>query len=154
MNDDYPHPAAPARPPNEVMRRNIRHLSADVITLAGLQAELLKVDLRDWSKAIVRAAIAAVAAVVLLLASLPALIIGLGYLLSETTDLGRGASVLIVAGCFIAAAAVCGGLAVWSLKRDRGMLQPFREELRRNVQWLKDVLSDPAAAEASATISR
>lgn len=135
--------------PNRVMRQSIRQLSSDVITLAELQTELLKVDLKDWSKSIIRAIIAGAAALVILLASLPVLLISLGYFLEQWTELSRGASMLIAAGAGLLVAAICGGIALWSLKRDQSVLQRFSEELRKNVRWLKEVLSNPSSADAS-----
>jgi uncharacterized membrane protein YqjE len=149
MNDPCRLPTEPAYagpPPNQVMRRSIRQLGSDFITLAELQAELLKVDLRDWSKGIVRALAAGAIALVLLLASLPVLLMSVGYFLSESTRLSTGAGMLIAAGGAILVAAICGALAVWSLKREQGILQRFSEELGKNIRWLKEVLSSPSTA--------
>lgn len=138
-------------PPNQVMRRSFRQLSSDFITLAELQAELLKVDLKDWSQGVVRAVIVGLVALVILLASMPVLLISLGYFIAELTALTTGVSMLIAAGAGLVTAAICGGAAFWSLKRDQGVLQRFSIELRKNVRWLKDVLNSPAARDKNST---
>lgn len=153
MNQDYcslHDPSIENGPaPNRVMRRSIRQLSSDVITLAELQTELLKVDLKDWSKSIIRACVAGAAALVILLASLPVLLISLGYFLEQWTELSLGASMLAAAGVGVLIAAICGSIALWSLKRDQTILQRFSEELRKNIRWLKEVLSNPSSVDAN-----
>jgi hypothetical protein len=134
-------------PPGRVMRRSISQLGSDVITLAELQAELLKVDVRDWAKSFVKAVAAMVAALVLLLASAPILLISLGYFINQSSDLSMAASMLIAAGVGVLLAAVAGGLGVWLLKREHGMLDRFSGELKQNISWLKQVLSNPTAVD-------
>jgi Putative Actinobacterial Holin-X, holin superfamily III len=136
---------APARE----MRRSISHLGSDIITLVELQAELLQVDVREWARGFVKSVIALVAALVLLLASAPILLVSLGYFINEQTDLSMGASMLIASGAGILLAGICAGLGVWLLKRDQGMLHRFSSELKQNMSWLKQVLTHPSDAEST-----
>jgi hypothetical protein len=135
---------APAR----VMRRNISQLGSDVITLVELQAELLQVDLRDWAKGFVKAVIALTTALVLVLASLPVLLISLGYFINELSDLPLSASMLIAAGVGVLLAVLGATIGLWLMKRDHGMLSRFNTELKRNITWLKQVLSNPSEADS------
>jgi hypothetical protein len=47
--------------PGRVLGRSVSHLGSDIITLVELQTALFQVDLRDWSRGMVKAAIALVA---------------------------------------------------------------------------------------------
>jgi hypothetical protein len=132
--------------PERVLRDSVSQLGSDVLTLMELQAELLQVDLKEWTSGIVKAMIALVTGVVVLLASLPVLLFALGYLLDATTTLPLWACMLIAAGCGILIAGICAGLGLWLMKREKGALSRFRSELRRNVRWLKEVLSNPSRA--------
>jgi hypothetical protein len=133
-------------PPERILRRSVSQLGSDVITLMELQAELLQVDLKEWVSGVVKSTIALVAALVLLLASTPILLMALGYALSEWTDLSLAVCMLMAAGVGILLAAICAGLGVWLLKRDKGVLHRFSTELRRNIRWLKQVLTRPSTA--------
>jgi len=142
MNRDGYRPDT-AAPPGRVLRRSMGHLGSDVLTLMELQAELLQVDLRDWAKSFVKPIVAMVLALLVLVASLPVLLLSLGYFLEDATNLSLGASMLIAAGAGLATAAICVGLGVWWLKQDKPMLSRFITELRKNVRWLKHVLTSP-----------
>jgi hypothetical protein len=139
--------------PERVLRHSVSQLGSDVLTLMELQAELLQVDLKEWTSGMVKALMAMVAGVVVLLASLPVLLIGLGYVLEATTTLPLWACMLIAAGCGIVLAGICAGLGFWLMKRDQGALNRFKTELGRNVRWLKEVLSHPSRAAATREFS-
>ena len=130
-------------PPGRVMRRNLSQLGSDVITLVELQAELLQVDMRTWGRSFVKSLIALVAALTVLLASLPVLLISLGYLIDQWTDLSLGVSMLIagVIGIVLAGALAFAGIRL--MKRQDGVLSRFSAELKQNMRWLKQVLSNP-----------
>jgi len=132
--------------PERVLRRGVSQLGSDVITLMELQAELLQVDVKEWIGGVVKSMIAMVAALVLLLASTPILLMSLGYALNDATDLPMAVCMLIAAGTGILLAAICAGLGVWLLKRDKGVLHRFSTELRHNIRWLKQVLTRPSTA--------
>lgn len=127
--------------PHRTMRRNLRQLASDVVTLMELQAELLQVDLRDWFKGVVWRLVLVGAAVVIALAAIPVLLFSFAYFLVEWTDLSLPASLLIAGGSGFVIAAICVALAVTLMKRDRRLLHRSGSELRRNVRWLKEVLT-------------
>jgi uncharacterized integral membrane protein len=106
-----------------------------------LQAELLQVDLKEWASSFIKSMIALVIGLVLVLASLPVLLMALGYYLSEAASLSLGLSMLLAGVAGIVLAAIAAGIGVWLLKRDNGMLHRFSSELRHNVRWLKQVLT-------------
>lgn len=141
--------ASPHAVPHRSMRRNLRQLASDVVTLVELQAELLQVDLRDWFKGIVWCLVLAGAALVFGLAAIPVLLFSLAYLLVETTELSMAAALLISGGAGFAIAAVCVVTAVVLMKRDQRLLHRSASELRRNVRWLKEVLLTSAPTPAA-----
>jgi hypothetical protein len=49
--------------PERVLRHSVSQLGSDVLTLMELQAELLQVDLKEWTSGIVKVMIALVAGV-------------------------------------------------------------------------------------------
>jgi hypothetical protein len=137
-----------AAPVNQ-MTRNVSQLSSDVITLVELQAELLQVDLREWAQGFAKSVVAMVAGLVVLLASMPVLLLSIGYFIAQESDLSLGVSMLIAAGIGILVAGILAGVGVWLLKREQGMLHRFRRELKHNIAWLKQVLSNPTETTAA-----
>jgi uncharacterized membrane protein YqjE len=134
--------------PSRVLGRSVSHLGSDIITLVELQTALLQVDLRDWSRGMVKAAIALVAALAFLLASTPVLVLSLGYYLNSATELSLAASMLVAAGIGLVAAGAFAAVGVWMLKRDQTRFQRFKGELKQNISWLKQVLTNPAEADS------
>jgi hypothetical protein len=135
--------------PGRVLGRSVSHLGSDIITLVELQTALFQVDFRDWTRGMVKAAIALVAALAFLLASAPILFISLGYYINEATELSLSLSMLIAAGAGLLVAGICAGLGVWMLKRDQSMFHRFKGELKQNINWLKQVLKNPTDADSA-----
>lgn len=145
MNHASHAPDAQAQPD---VRRNLRHLAGDVVTLLELQVELLKVDVKEWARGMVLPGILAVFAVVSALAAMPVFLFGLAYLLREKTELTLWAALLIASGVGIGLAIALILTAVLLLKRDVKVLGRSAAELSRNVRWLKEVLTNPTPATA------
>jgi uncharacterized membrane protein YqjE len=135
--------------PGRVLGRSVSHLGSDIITLVELQTALFQVDFRDWSRGMVKAAIALVAALAFLLASTPVLVLSLGYFINEATDLSLSLSMLIAAGAGLLIAGVCAAVGLWMLKRDQSVFHRFKGELKQNVNWLKQVLKNPTEADSA-----
>ncbi len=133
--------------PGRVLGRSVSHLGSDIITLVELQTALFQVDLRDWSRGMVKAAIALVAALAFLLASTPILFISLGYFINESTELSLSVSMLIAAGVGLLVAGICAAIGVWMLKRDQSVFHRFKGELKQNINWLKQVMTSPTEAD-------
>jgi len=120
--------------------RNARAIAHDVLELAELQTELLKVDARDWVKRLVLPIVLVAVALAAAVGCIPILLLSLARLLYELIDMPFSLALLIsgVVGLFIAV--VCG-LVGW--KRLSGSVSVFgrsREELQRNIRWIKRVL--------------
>jgi hypothetical protein len=132
--------------PSGVMRHGVSHLAKDVAALAELQAELLKVELRDWlQKCLTPVVVLAVVSAIAALASLPVLLMSLAYCLNEFAGLSMALSALIAGAVGLAIAAACLFAAWRVLKRQRGAFTRFKVELVRNTRWLKQVLTRPSA---------
>jgi len=130
--------------PSGVVRDRVSHFAKDVAALAELQAELLKVELRDWVRScLAPVVVLAIVAATLSLASLPLLLFSLAYCLNEFAGLSMALSTLIASGVGLVAAAICLFAAWRVLKGQRGAFTRFKVELVRNTRWLKQMLTRP-----------
>lgn len=122
---------------------NLADLANDVASLVELQAKLAVVDLKATVvKATIPLGLVAGGAAVLV-AALPVLMIGLAELLADGLGLAhRGWAYLIVA----AGGAVLAGLLVLlglpRLLKSFDSFQRTRDELDRNVAWVKTVIAN------------
>ncbi|QDT75501.1 phage holin family protein [Lacipirellula limnantheis] len=132
---------APARS----MGRSVRQLGSDVITLMELQAELLQVDLREWLHSFIRPLAALLGAAIILLATAPVALVSVGFLLAAKTELPLWGAMMTATLIGLLLAAASAGVGFWLVKRDRRVLQRFRTELRKNLQWLKETLRSAPA---------
>jgi hypothetical protein len=129
-----------------VLGQSVSRFGSDILTLMELQAELLQLDLKEWAAGFIKSMIALATGLVILLASLPVLLMSLGYYINGSTSLSLGSSMLIAAAVGVVIALCLAGLGVWLMKRDKGVLHRCSSELKHNVRWLKQVLSRPSAA--------
>lgn len=132
--------------PPRAMRRNLGQLGSDVMTLAELQVELLQVDMREWLRACTGPIILLLSAMLLGLASFPILLLSLAYGLGYVTDWSLAARLLAAGGVGLVTAGACALIAVQLLRRDVKILSRSTAELRRNVRWLKEVLTRSKSA--------
>jgi hypothetical protein len=128
-------------PVTEGVFGNLTEFVNDCTTLAELQAKLAVQDLKVGAGKATVPVIGLVAGGALAIASLPVLLLGLGELIYFYGGLERHWAYLIVAGV----ALVLGGLLAWLLGTRFGpVLSSFdhsREELTRNLAWIKTVLA-------------
>jgi hypothetical protein len=128
-------------PLTEGVLGNLAEFASDCTTLAELQAKLALLDLKESAGKAAVPVIGLALGAALALASLPVLLLGLGELIVAFGGLGRHWAYLIVAGVALAT----GGLLAWLLGTRFGpALESFgrsREELTRNVSWVKTVLA-------------
>jgi hypothetical protein len=128
------------------MRRNLGQLGNDVVTLAELQVELLQVDMREWLRACTIPVILLAAGALLGLASFPVLLLSLAYALGQVTEWSMAVRLLVASGAGLLVAGICAVVAIQLLRRDVKILSRSTAELRRNVRWLKEVLSPTKSA--------
>jgi hypothetical protein len=140
------HDKKPEQLPPRAMRRNLGQLGNDVVTLAELQVELLQVDMRDWLRACTMPMILLAAGVLLGLASFPVLLLSLAYALGQVTEWSLAVRLLAASGAGLIVAGIFAVVAVHLLRRDAKILSRSTAELRRNVRWLKEVLTQSKSA--------
>lgn len=135
--------------PAKVVARSAAELGHDAVTLAELQTELLQRELRQWLRGAATPAILLASAVIVALGCVPVILLALAYGLVEFSELSQALSLLIAAMVGLAVAGVIAALG-WRRLRDNAVtLARSREELQRNVSWIKHVLkhkANPASA--------
>lgn len=120
--------------------RQSKEALAHFTELAELQIELLEADLQDCLQRLIRPVIAVVAGITLLLGCTPVLLLGIARLLVEFAGMPEAAALLTTS---IVAALMAGGLAFLGWKKLGLSLSAFkrsRQELTRNIQWIRAVL--------------
>ncbi len=120
---------------------NLFEFAGDCTSLAELQVQLTALDARD---AAARAAVplgAAVLGLALLLAGVPVLLVGGAELLHAHSTLGRGGAYLAVAATALVLGAGLGWFGLTRLARVGTSFARSREELTRNLAWVKTVLA-------------
>jgi uncharacterized membrane protein YqjE len=119
---------------------NIAELGNDVATLVELQAKLAAADMKECAaKAVTPVASLGVAAI-LAVAAVPVALLGLADLLSWAVSMPPGAAKLIVAVLAFTAAALIVFAVRASAQASLDPLRRSREELLRNLAWVRTVL--------------
>lgn len=120
---------------------NLTNFGGDIASLAELQAKLTAADLKEGAgKAALPAAGLAVA-LLLVSASLPVLLFGIAELLAPALGLSRGLTLVLTAVAALVIGGVVGVLGAWRLGKSFVSLRRSREELTRNIAWIKTVLA-------------
>jgi hypothetical protein len=119
---------------------NIADFGNDIATLAELQAKLAALDARDCAARATIPLVVLGGGAAVAFASLPVILIGLADLIAAHSQLSAGAAQLAVG----LGALVLAGLAVFlGLRASVASLESFRrsrEELVRNISWIRTVL--------------
>lgn len=127
-------------PPRKVAR-NLGEFVHDVVTLAELQADLLKVDARKSAKQVISPAILLAAAACIAIGCVPVALTALAYGLIEL-GLAHWLGFLIATICGLA---IAGGVGLFGWRRFKSIgsaFKPSKEEFTRNVHWVKGVLKN------------
>jgi hypothetical protein len=118
-------------------------LAHDVIELAELQAQLLKLDAIASGKTLRTAVVFLLSSVCLLLGCLPILWLTIAEVLVEYAGWKRTPSLAVAFACGLL---IAGGLGAWGWRRLSTMFSSFersREEFVRNLNWVKSNLTRP-----------
>ena len=130
-------------PPNGVAK-DMGELTYDIVSLAELQFELIRIDCREGLKRILVPVAMLLVAGIVAVGTVPIALIFIAEFLTQAAGLSRAAAFSIVAlSGFIVALAM--GVVGWSYLR--GVVRVFersREELTRNMTWIKYALTRPA----------
>jgi hypothetical protein len=123
-------------------------LTHDIVSLAELQFELFRQDCREGLKGLLIPAALLLLAGIAAAGTLPVALIFVAELLAQAGGLSRAAAFSVAA---LGGFGVTAALAVVGWSRIRGMARVFersREELTRNMTWIKHVLKQGTASEA------
>jgi uncharacterized membrane protein YqjE len=115
----------------------VAEFGENLLTLAELQARLAAIELEqnvDTGGAVVLAGAA------LALASLPVILIGVAELLVSELGMKRGAALLCVSALALLLGGACIAIAGSRLRRTALGFPLSREELARNLTWVRTVL--------------
>ncbi len=134
--------------PSDGVAKDVGELTHDIASLAELQFELFRNDCRNGMKRLLLPVVLLLLAGIVAAATVPVALIVVAELLTQAAGLSRAAAFSIAAlGGFIAAAAL--GVAGWSHIRGIGrVFERSREELTRNMSWIKQYLKRPVEAES------
>jgi len=123
-------------------------LAHDIVSLAELQLELFRVDCREGLRRILIPVALLLFAGIVAVGTVPIALILVAEVLVQTADLSRAAAFSIAAMSGVIVALTIGVVG-WSYLR--GVVRVFersREELTRNMTWIKHALKRPAPIES------
>jgi hypothetical protein len=130
-----------AESPSRVVARSASELLHDLLTLAELQGQLFVVDCESGLRKLLLPGIFLVVGGVLALCCVPLAFAVLGLAIAETTTLTIAQALGCVLGGSVIFSAVLLTLAILYLRRNWKLLDHSRTELKRNLQWTKEMLS-------------
>ena len=114
---------------------------SDGLDLASLQVDLVKNDLGNSRKSIVRIGMLFVLAIGCVLTALPVLADSLAALLASQLFWSESFSKFVVGMVLLFVATIATMLGQITLRKSAQALRPSAIELRANIQWLRDTLS-------------
>ncbi len=123
------------------MLNGIGDLGSNVVTLTTLQARLAAEDFRESATRSQPALIAAAFLVPLGFASITVGLLGLAYWMAAALAMPLGQSLLLVAAGGILVSSVVAALAIQRCRASLASFRRSREELERNIAWLRTVLT-------------
>jgi len=123
------------------MLNGIGDLGSNVVTLTTLQARLAAEDFRESATRAQPALIAAAFLVPLGFASITVGLLGLAYWMAAALAMPLGQSLLLVAAGGILVSSVVAALAIQRCRASLASFRRSREELERNIAWLRTVLT-------------
>jgi len=128
---------------------NLAELGGDIATLAELQTKLAVVDLKQATGAATIPVALIGGGLVMLLAAVPVAMIGASELLADALNLThRGWAYLIVSAVAMALTVLLVLIGLPRLTRSFETFGHSKEELARNVAWVKTVLANSGRAPA------
>jgi hypothetical protein len=131
--------ARAAHSPTSVAARHTAKLLRNAVSLAELQAELFKIEVRQRLAGAAKPGLLLIVAISLAIGSTPILLLSLAYFLTDVGGLPHAISLLIATVVGLTAAVAGALVALRGLAREVD-LSLSKEEFGRNVAWIKDVL--------------
>lgn len=112
----------------------------DVATLAELQLKLAELDAKQAAERAIIPLGIALGGLAVVLASLPVILLGASALLASAVHIDEGWARLIVGGASLVAGGAVAAIAGKRLLNSLDSFQRSRDELARNVSWIRTVL--------------
>lgn len=110
----------------------------DLIALIELQGQLLVQDLHEMRRGSTIAMVLIAAGMVLAFASVPVLLVGLGWLFADFLEWPIWGGILAVSGAIGVLPAIAMMIGGWmALQKNSTVITRSTTELRQNTQWLK-----------------
>jgi uncharacterized membrane protein YqjE len=119
---------------------SIAEFGNDVATLAELQAKLAALDLQECSRRAAAPLAAVAVGLGVMLAALTVALLGVADLLARALGIAEGWTMLMTAAAALLVAGLVLFLSVQGLTRSLEPLRRSREELVRNLSWVRTVL--------------
>ncbi len=119
---------------------SVAEFGENLLTLGELQARLTAIELKQNIDAAKVAGSVVLAGAALVLASLPIVLIGVAELLVSELGMKRGIALLSVSAVAFVIAGACIAIAGSHLRRTFVGFPVSREELTRNLNWVRTVL--------------
>jgi hypothetical protein len=138
--------SAPA-PPNGVAK-DMGELTHDMVSLAELQFELFRSDCRQGLKGLLVPVALLLLAGIVAAGTAPVALICVAELLAQAAGLSRATAFSIAALGGLIVAAVLGLVGWFCIRRVVRVFERSREELTRNMTWIKHALKRPAPIES------
>jgi len=119
---------------------DVGEFAHDVLTLAELQAKLFAADVRQCNQRVLVPGTALLGAAALGLACFPIALVGLALLVVQVFETEPAAAFLIVAAIGALASALVCLISLSRVRRHLTVLGRSKQELFRNLNWIKKVL--------------
>ena len=126
--------------PPEGVIGGLAEFGNDMLTLAELQARLAAIDFKESLEHAVSPLLLTLGGMMLALASLPVILIGVAQLIAWAFSIRLGWALLLVGLVTLAGASAVAGIAGLRFSRSFASFQRSREELVRNITWIRTVL--------------
>lgn len=124
----------------ESMVGGIAEFGNDVATLAELQAKLAMYDLKECVEDVAKPVLATAVGLALALASLPVILAGVGLMLAAALHVSEGLALLLTGAVVLATSGALAFVASRRMFAGLANFQRSREELVRNLSWIRTVL--------------
>jgi len=124
----------------KTMARDVGEFAHDVLTLAELQAQLLAADVQECSRRVLVPGLVLVGGVALGLSCFPIAMAAVALLLIEIFELSYAAGFLTTAAVGAVLSAILSAIGWFLVRRRVAVLGRSRQELVRNLRWIKKVL--------------
>lgn len=126
--------------PHEGVVGGIAEFGNDIATLVELQAKLAVLDFKECQARAMVPLVMAVSGIVIGLASLPVALFGVASLLASALTISEGWALLLSAAIAMVVAVMLAVIAVMKLRTSFESFRRTREELVRNISWIRTVL--------------